>query len=64
MSIKAIVWEVTKDSPIIGLAAVKVFGLTLNEWILVTGVVYGFARIALLIIEAWIKWKGRNGPSQ
>ena len=60
MALNKVVGEFAKDAPIAGLATAKLFGLTLNEWVLVLGVVYGVVRIGVLLVEAYWSWKDRR----
>lgn len=65
MTIKQIAFEFGKDSPIAGLAAATFMGVTLDQWVLITGLIYGVARLVWLGVEAYWKWKDRrNGTGK
>lgn len=60
MSIKNFVSELTKDSPIVGLGAAHVMGVSLSDWVLILGLLYGVVRLWLIVAELYWKWKDRR----
>jgi hypothetical protein len=57
---KQYIVEGIKDAPIVGLAGFKILGVSLPDWGLILGLIYGVARIWMLGVEAYWKWKDRR----
>jgi len=60
MSIKQSFIEASKDSPIVAVTGAALWGITLDKWVLILGLVYAVGRLALLGLEAYWKWKDRQ----
>lgn len=61
MSFKNYLHELGKDSPLIGLGAAQVAGVSLNTWILWLGFAYGVFRLVSIGLDVYWKIKDRRG---
>ena len=60
MSIKQYIVEGIKDVPIVGVGAIKIFGIPASDWVFILGALYALGRLGWFVVECYWKWKDRQ----